>query len=218
MCEEEPLLLTKLRKNGYHFSRWALIATKTQMLDLRLPQRMIFNQFKKDCRGEIRKAMTFDFAVEKNNFRDLYEVLQQSNKKKGLWTLPMKHFEMLIKSFEKRAFCIILRQGINKEAMAGCLILIAGNRAYYFLAGSTIEGKKRHAPYLVVWEAIKEAKKRGCLSWDFEGIYDERISSTKSWKGFTHFKKSFGGFEVIFPGSFTWYRNPILRLLSPFMG
>jgi len=59
--------------------------------------------------------------------------------------------------------------------------------------------------YLVVWELMQEAKKRGCKTWDWEGIYDERWPN-KGWKGFTHFKKSFGGYEVEFPGSFTrWF-------------
>jgi peptidoglycan pentaglycine glycine transferase (the first glycine) len=62
-------------------------------------------------------------------------------------------------------------------------------------------------PYFIVWEAMKEAKKRGCKIWDFEGIYDARWPN-KSWLGFSHFKKSFGGEEIEFPGSFEKWRWP----------
>jgi lipid II:glycine glycyltransferase (peptidoglycan interpeptide bridge formation enzyme) len=52
---------------------------------------------------------------------------------------------------------------------------------------------------------MKEAKKRGSLVWDFEGIFDQRFPN-KDILGYTHFKKSFGGKEIEFPGAFTkWF-------------
>ena len=79
-------------------------------------------------------------------------------------------------------------------------------------------GKEYHAPYLAVWTAIKEARTSGCDVWDFEGIYDPRYPSTNSWLGFTHFKKSFGGEEFVYPGTFTWYINPVIKLMHRFGG
>lgn len=56
------------------------------------------------------------------------------------------------------------------------------------------------------------AKKRGCKIFDFEGIYDERFPN-KSWLGFTHFKKSFGGYEVSYPGTYTKTRLEVGQYL-----
>jgi lipid II:glycine glycyltransferase (peptidoglycan interpeptide bridge formation enzyme) len=53
----------------------------------------------------------------------------------------------------------------------------------------------------MVWYGILWGKKRGAKMFDFEGIYDSRFPN-KSWLGFTHFKKSFGGKEVEYPGCF----------------
>ncbi|MBU1323407.1 peptidoglycan bridge formation glycyltransferase FemA/FemB family protein, partial [Patescibacteria group bacterium] len=63
----------------------------------------------------------------------------------------------------------------------------------------TQEGKIKFVPTLLVWEAIKLAKKLGCKRFDFEGIDDKR------WPGFTRFKKSFGGIEIEYRGSFSKY-------------
>ena len=52
------------------------------------------------------------------------------------------------------------------------------------------------APYLLHWEALKEAKKRGCQFYDFWGIDHKR------WPGLTRFKNSFGGEIISYPGSF----------------
>ena len=67
-------------------------------------------------------------------------------------------------------------------------------------AATNKKGRATSAQYLVVVEAIKESKRRGAKIFDFEGIYDPRYhKQTKGWRGFTHFKKSFGGEEVEFP-------------------
>ena len=50
------------------------------------------------------------------------------------------------------------------------------------------------------FDTEKERKKEGKKVFDFEGIYDERFPLI-SWKGFTRFKKGFGGIEVEYPGT-----------------
>lgn len=217
ISQNEPSLVFRLKSHHYVAGKWALISTKTLLVSLEASETAIFNQFKKDCRSEIKKALNLHPSIEKNNFENFYKTLRQSNKTKGLWTLPKSHYDALIKSFGNKVFCINELISESQDPVAGCLVLIAGKTAYYFLAGSLPEGKQVHAPYLVVWESIKEARKTGCTLWDFEGIKDDRIPSTRSWKGFSHFKKSFGGYEITFPGSFNWYRNPIFKILSPFM-
>lgn len=212
---DENRLLADLKSHGYRRERWALIASKTLRVDLTKPEQKIFDGFKKDCRYEIRKAEERNLVIKKNDFESFYKLLSAANKIKGLWTIPKKQFDHLIHAFGKDVYCIEIRRG---TPLAGCLVLVAEGTAYYFLAGSLPAGKDLQAPYLSVWEAIKEAKKRGCALWDFEGLQDDRIPSTKSWAGFSHFKRSFGGYEVTFPGTFTKYLNPILKILSPFAG
>ena len=57
------------------------------------------------------------------------------------------------------------------------------------------------APYLVQWESILEAKKRGCVNYDFGGTAPEG-SVKHPWAGITRFKKGFGGREVSFIGAY----------------
>ena len=91
--------------------------------------------------------------------------------------------------------------------LSGILMIQTKDIAYYMYAASSDKGKKLFAPTICVWESIKLAKKLGCKIYDFEGIYDERFP-LKSWKGFTRFKKSFGGKEISYPGAFVKYRFP----------
>ncbi len=189
------------RPPGYRVSNWPLLGTKTLRVDLKSKKINILSSFKKDARYIIRKLLISNYPISFNKFGDFYKIWKQSAKRKSLWIPKKKEYESLIKAFGKYVFCLTVND------MAGALVLIHRDTAFYYYAGSTKEGTVLNLPYLIVWEAMKEAKKRGCKIWDFEGIYDARWPN-KSWLGFSHFKKSFGGEETEFPGSFEKWRWP----------
>ncbi|HCS79364.1 TPA: hypothetical protein DIV55_06550 [Patescibacteria group bacterium] len=94
--------------------------------------------------------------------------------------------------------------GRDDKIVAGILLLFHNKTAYYWIAAATEAGKKSFAPTLLVWEALKLAKQKGCTIFDFEGIYDERYPNlNKNWLGFTKFKSGFGGKSAYFVQPFT---------------
>lgn len=110
---------------------------------------------------------------------------------------PLLHLEALKKTFASKALFLLA-----EDNSAGAIFLIENKIAYYWQAFSGAEGRKSLAQYKIVWEGIMKSKAAGAKILDFEGIYDERFPD-KSWKGFSHFKKSFGGNEVEYPGTFS---------------
>jgi len=93
-----------------------------------------------------------------------------------------------------------LRMTNKDKPVSGILLLFHNQTAYYWIAAATELGKKSFAPTLLVWEALKLTKQKGCTQFDFEGIYDERYPNlNKNWLGFTKFKQGFGGKEVYYP-------------------
>lgn len=197
MCiiEPESGRAEELERHGFRINKEPLLGTKTLRVDLRPRTEEIFNSFKKDCRYILRKVLNTRYSVLKNNFHNFYKIWKESAKRKNLWIPKEKDYHSLIECFGRNVFCITI------GGEAGALILICKKTAFYYYAGATGPGTQGNLPYLSVWQAMGEAKKRGCLIWDFEGIYDPRWPN-KGWAGFTHFKKSFGGKEFSFPGSF----------------
>lgn len=193
------------KKYDYKLSGSSGHVTKTLQINLTLPEKKILAQMKKDARYGIRKAI--EEAVKIIEVEKLASFHQVWKKSVGWFRyLPsLKTLQNLKKSFGKKA--VFLAATLKGKVIAGIAVLIAHDQAYYYYAFTAKEGRRRSAQYLLVWEAIRLAKKRGCQIFDFEGIYDERFP-LKSWRGFTHFKKSFGGKEVEFPGSFVKYRLP----------
>lgn len=62
------------------------------------------------------------------------------------------------------------------ETIAAGIFVWSGNTALYYYGASSSDNTKRKymASYLLQWEAIREAKKRGCEIYDFLGIADPK--------------------------------------------
>lgn len=80
----------------------------------------------------------------------------------------------------------------NDEVVAAALIVFSKNSAFYHHGASIHKYPKITAPYLLQWEVIKEAKKRGCEFYNFWGIVPEE-KKDHPWAGLSLFKRGFGG-------------------------
>ena len=79
--------------------------------------------------------------------------------------------------------------------IAGSFQIFWSNMAFYHHAGLLPEYKKIPVSYLIQWEAIKEAKKRGCKVYDFWGYADPVKNPKHPYSGPTLFKMGFGGYK-----------------------
>lgn len=192
--------------------------TKTLEIDLTPPLEQIITQMTKEARYEIRKAQANNVLVRSSSDIELFANMWEKNAfRRGFWLPFKKEIKSVYQAFGENAYLLLgylSNPGHLKKPLAGALILVSGKTASYFHAASSQQGRQLSAPSVIVWEAIKLAKEKGCRVFDFEGIYDERFP-IKSWKGFTHFKKSFGGKEVEYSKTYTYpYRPRFFRWLN----
>ncbi|OGD04880.1 hypothetical protein A3D85_03060 [Candidatus Amesbacteria bacterium RIFCSPHIGHO2_02_FULL_47_9] len=184
----------EFEKAGYKSEREPLRATKTIRINLnKNPQELLFS-FKR-ARSWINKLVKNKHKVEIGNFDKFFEVWKKATRIQNIWSSSKKDFDNLWGSFGENAFSITI------DDICGCLILMHDKVAYYYYGAALPAAKGQNLPYLTIWEAMREARKRGAKVWDWEGVYDPRFPNPK-WKGFTQFKNTFGGEEVWFPGSF----------------
>jgi lipid II:glycine glycyltransferase (peptidoglycan interpeptide bridge formation enzyme) len=203
----EPKSITNhqsLITNHYSSDNSPYAPPKTLQIDLTPSKKEILAQMKKDARYSIRKAEKNKLQLIKVPLKTFHQAWKKFNHHR-LWIPSLKWLRALKDSFGKD----FLQLTINDPPLAGIILLKHDQIMYYYYAFSSREGQRLFAPYLLVWEGIKLARKQGCRIFDFEGIEDPRFKSTKSWRGFTHFKKSFGGKEVEYPDSFNKYRLPL---------
>ncbi len=208
----EPLLPATsyiLQKNGFRLSNSPYLPTKTLQLDLTKSENQLLKDMKKDCRSAIKKSMNYDGGAGYSLCTmDSVEDFRDSWKKAVGWKRyvpPLSHLIALKTSFKENCLCLL-----EENKNSGAIFLLADGISYYWQAFTDSEGRKSQAQYKIVWEGILWTKKMGAKIFDLEGIYDERFPN-KSWLGFTHFKKSFGGYEVEYPGAYEKFVLPFTK-------
>ncbi len=190
--------------NNFNFkiSNFTSLPTKTLIIDLKKSEKELLNSFSPKTRYNVRNSKKGQIKIiESKNILDFTNFWRKNFEKKRFpFFSQQKNIIALQKSFDKNSHTLLAKK--NGKIIA-CLFLISSNEVmYYMYAASNDKGRKYFAPTLLTWNAILLAKKSGCKVFDFDGIYDDRFP-IKTWKGFTKFKKGFGGEEIEYPGCYT---------------
>ncbi len=201
-AQQNPQAFSDWRKKlGKHFklSSTPYIPTKTILIDLTPNEAEIFQRLTEAKRRAVRRAQKNNLIIkESTNIDDLIKI---KNKSAGfLGFLTTFGIKKLWPIFAPKHAIILLAFTSSEKLVGGVLLLFWNKIAYYWIAGATHEGKKLFAPTLLVWEALKLSKIRGAQTFDFVGVWDERLPKQyDAWKGFTKFKEGFGGKTIYYP-------------------
>lgn len=154
----------------------------------------ILKNMRKSHRYLIKKSQTSGITIERTkniskikDFLPLYKKLAQK-----------KHFvahggvQEEFEVFSKDNEALLFLAYFEKKVISGALIDFVDGMAIYRHSAS--DDTYRHIPsmYLLQWEVIKEAKKRGMKLYNFWGIAPEN-KPNHPWNGLTLFKTGFGG-------------------------
>lgn len=180
-------------------SRSEYMLTKTIRIPLSPTEDNIFRALTEAKRRAVRKAQKNGVTVHQSaNIRDLIRIKNKSGGMLGfITTIGIDTFWSIM---APRHATIVLAYNAPGAVVGGVLLVFWNRIAYYWIAGATQEGKKLFAPTLLVWEALRVAKKHGAAHFDFLGVWDERQPEKHTdWRGFTKFKEGFGGKSVYYP-------------------
>lgn len=186
-----------LVKHGYKLSKSPYLPTKSLHLDLTKSTEDLFNQLVNDAKYSLKKTRDLRIytVTDTKGFRKSWKEAVGVKR----WVPPKMQLDAMLATFEEDVVFLITPNGSS-----GAIFIHGDECACYWQAFSSKKGRKSLAQYKIVWTGINWAKERGAKIFDFEGVYDKRFPK-KSWKGFTHFKKSFGGYEVEYPGTYVRY-------------
>ena len=169
----------------------------TLVLDLSLSEEDLLKQMKPKGRYNIKVAEKGGVTVRENQGVDpFYDLLVKTTGRDGFSANPKAYYEKMLQALQPHAQ--LLMAGKDGKAIAGGIFVYLDKVGTYYYGASDHEYRNLMAPYLLQWEAIKEAKRRGCKTYDFLGIAPEGATS-HPWAGVTEFKKKFGGTVVNYP-------------------
>jgi lipid II:glycine glycyltransferase (peptidoglycan interpeptide bridge formation enzyme) len=186
---------------GVRLNSSPFLPTKTILIDLQKSEEKIFDSFTEAKRRAVRRARALGVTVEESE--DITKLIHTKNTSAGfMGFVTTNGVRELWETFTPLHATTLLAFGPNNKTrpIGAVLLLFWQDKAYYWIAAGTKEGKKQFAPTLLVHEALKVAKKRKAKYFDFVGVWDERIPKQNlSWKGFTKFKEGFGGETLYYP-------------------
>ncbi|MDD4358536.1 MAG: peptidoglycan bridge formation glycyltransferase FemA/FemB family protein [Candidatus Pacebacteria bacterium] len=172
----------------------------TWELDINKDEEKILQEMRKTTRYLIKQGMKnpdleIERSTEEKDLQYFNEVYEITAKRHNFTPFSTKYLTNELNAFKEDNEVLILNAKYKGEVIASAMIIFWSNIAFYHQGASSKKYPKIPASYLIQWEAIKEAKRRNCHTYNFWGIARENEINDKNhpWAGLTLFKKGFGG-------------------------
>jgi len=196
----KPERVAVLKKYGFLRAPIHILAEHTWMLNIESDEDMLLANMNKNHRNLIRRCMrdgveirmtTDDAAIDRlNNMTDTVA------KRHNFHRFSRKFIRGEMETFAAKNQSVIFEARLpDGRVDASAMFIFYGNMAAYRHSASLHLDNKHPSSYLIQWEAIKEAKKRGIMWYNFWGIAPKDAPTNHPFYGITHFKKGFGGQE-----------------------
>lgn len=215
---DDPLIGKKvvplLIKRGWFFSREQVQFRNTVKLDLRLSEEELLARMKQKTRYNIRLAERKGVKVREGGVADiptLYRMYQETSRRDGFLIREEAYYATVWQIFQEASrlpteqtggcmqvsppfiepFAKILIAEVEDEPLAGLVLLIFGDKAWYMYGMSTDRHREKMPNYLLHWRAIQFLHQIGVKEYDLWGAPD-RFEESDPMYGVYRFKRGFG--------------------------
>ncbi|HPQ53890.1 MAG TPA: peptidoglycan bridge formation glycyltransferase FemA/FemB family protein [Spirochaetota bacterium] len=185
-----------------------LLPPSTVILDVTREEDEIFMKMRQNTRNCIRRAYRKGVTVQNAPVEYLpawYELYNDTARRKGFTSQGYDYFHTLFSAADSfwaiaedsdivPKFNLLLATE-GKDILAGIVLGLYGNKAYYLYAGSSTVKRDFMPNYRLQWEAIKIAKHEGCREYDLFGIPPNNNPNHVQ-HGLYTFKTGFGGKKI----------------------
>ncbi len=158
------------------------------LMNMRKTARYLIRQAEKNIDIEIVKTQNIE---DLKKFNEIYCFTAKHHK---FTPFSLKYIQNQFSSFLPDDEILIFLGKYKNEIVSSAIIVFWQNIGFYHHGASLSKYNKIPVSYLLQWEAIKEAKKRGCQRYNFWGIAPDS-NKNHAWAGLSLFKKGFGGYR-----------------------
>lgn len=188
-------IIQYLRKNGWKYSNEQIQFKNSVWLDLEKSDDALLNQMKQKTRYNLRLAQKKGVKVrfiKTDELPLLYELYVQTSARDGFIIRPQNYYLSLWKRMMQSEKAIGLIASVDGKPVAGLILFIFAKKCWYFYGMSSNQFREWMPNYLLQWEAIRVARKKGCDIYDLWGAPDNLDESDPMW-GVVRFKLGLGG-------------------------
>ncbi|MFH2108882.1 MAG: peptidoglycan bridge formation glycyltransferase FemA/FemB family protein [Patescibacteria group bacterium] len=183
------------------------------LLDLTPNEETLFKNLKSKTRYNIRLAQKNGVVVKKSNdINTFLELNRKTAKRQGFFVHADSYYKTMFEILQKEGLAYLFIAYLNNEPLVAWILICYQGVLYYPYGASSEKHKEVMASNLMMWEAIKFGKEKGCKLFDMWGATNDEKDP---WWGFTRFKLGYGGELVKYMDSFDLVINkPIYRLFN----
>lgn len=167
------------------------------LLDIAKSEEELLKDMRKSHRYLIKKALGMDIKIsvskDPSNLTKFFPLYKDLSFRKHF--VPHKGVQEEFDAFAKQDKEVLFLATYNGKVISGAIIAFVGSMAIYRHGASDNAFRDIPSSYLLQWEAIREAKKRGMSIYNFWGIASND-KKTHPWYGLSLFKMGFGGKRV----------------------
>lgn len=194
----------------------------TVLVDLTQDRKDILARMKSTTRRNVRLGQRKGVRIREGTESDLsifYRIVVATGQRQNFSLFPEHYFLELWRVFGKHGYVKLFLVDYEGETVSALLAIAFGNTVLYKMGGwSGLYGGCRPNEAMH-WAAMMWAKSQGYHYYDLEGI-DPKIATAivqgrplgaSHEQTVTSFKLGFGGQTVLFPETYAYVYNPILR-------
>lgn len=141
-----------------------------------------------------------------NEVNEFLRLVKATAERKKIKFHPEDYYRKMIETINSDMLSLYIAEYEGKTIAAN-LVVFYENTATYLHGATDDDYRNVMAPYLLQWQAIKDAKNKGFKFYDFGGV---KTGDKSNWIGITKFKLGFSPNTKIieFPGSWDIVVNP----------
>lgn len=204
-------------KLGFKYAPMHLHAELTHQLDLQKSEDDLLMGMRKTTRYEIKQALKLAIKInvsdDLNDIHEFYDLQKETAQRQKFVEFDEKFLKEQFSVFAKDNQVLLYTATLGNTKLAQAFIIFYGQEADYHYGASTLDGRKYPGAYLIQWEAIKEAKKRGLKRYNLWGVAPGEQTDHRFW-GVSIFKRGFGGEDVAYLHARDLVINPISYKLN----
>ncbi|MEI6649977.1 MAG: peptidoglycan bridge formation glycyltransferase FemA/FemB family protein [Candidatus Moraniibacteriota bacterium] len=181
---------------------------ETFVVDLTLSEEELLAAMKPKTRYNIRVAqkrgVNIVASTEPQYKEAFIRLVTGTADRKGIVPHPKAYYEAMCASLLGENGKIFAAEK-DGTIVAANIVVFYGGTATYLHGGSDERFRADMAPFLLQWEAMLEAKRRGCARYDLGGVNMGELSAGEGkWLGITRFKFGFSPAtaSAVFPGTY----------------
>jgi lipid II:glycine glycyltransferase (peptidoglycan interpeptide bridge formation enzyme) len=188
------------KKLGLRPAQMHLHAELTSQLDITEDEQVLLADCRKNTRYELKQAKKRGIVISQTTdpvaIDGFYELQLQTAKRHGFVPYGKRFLQEQFRIFaEANKVLLYSAHTQDGKLIAQAFVIFYGQEAAYHYGASTELGRTEPGAYAIQWEAIKEAKRRGCSRYNFWGVVLPE-QTTHRFYGVSVFKRGFRGQDV----------------------